>query len=112
MGKEVITQLQGKETGLREHGEFIKVHVIAYEKLWRATADAKTLVAIALYEMAKKEGLVPPLSSSSASSWHFQLYVVDLFPVMTLYTRLLNYDLDLRMILSALDLSLILCNLI
>ncbi|PSS04110.1 Nudix hydrolase [Actinidia chinensis var. chinensis] len=68
VGKEVITQLQGKETGLREHGEFIKVHVIAYEKLWRATADAKTLVAIALYEMAKKEGLLPPLSSSSASS--------------------------------------------
>ncbi|KAL6986119.1 Nudix hydrolase 14, chloroplastic [Sarracenia purpurea var. burkii] len=66
--KEIITQLHGKETGLREHGELIKVHVVAYEKLWRVTADAKTLVAIALYEMAMKGGLVPPLTSSSADT--------------------------------------------
>lgn len=58
--KEVIVQLQGKETGLREHGELIVVHVVDYENLWRVTADAKTLVAIALYEMAKKRGLLPP----------------------------------------------------
>lgn len=56
--KEVITQLQGKETGLRDHGEFIKVHVVPYKNLWRATADAKVLMAIALYEMAKKDGLL------------------------------------------------------
>ncbi|KAF7134731.1 hypothetical protein RHSIM_Rhsim08G0184400 [Rhododendron simsii] len=58
--KEVIVQLQGKETGLRERGELIVVHVVDYENLWRVTADAKTLVAIALYEMAKKRGLLPP----------------------------------------------------
>ncbi|WCJ26090.1 hypothetical protein M5689_007935 [Euphorbia peplus] len=56
--KEVITQLQGKETGLRDHGELIKVQVVPYEKLWRMTPDAKVLMAIALYEMAKKEGLL------------------------------------------------------
>lgn len=60
MDKEVIVQLQGKETGLRERGELIVVHVVDYENLWRVTADAKTLVAIALYEMAKKRGLLPP----------------------------------------------------
>lgn len=59
--KKIIEQLQGKETGLREHGELIKVHVVPYDKLWRATADAKALMAIAIYEMAKKEGLLPPL---------------------------------------------------
>lgn len=59
MSKEKIRQLQGKETGLRDHGELIKVHVVPYEKLWRATADAKTLTAIALYEMAKRDGLLP-----------------------------------------------------
>lgn len=59
MDKEIITQLKGKETGLREHGELIKVRVVPYEKLWRLTADAKALVAVALYEMAKKEGLLP-----------------------------------------------------
>ncbi|XAR70375.1 ADP-sugar diphosphatase [Bertholletia excelsa] len=67
VGKEIIKQLQGKETGLREHGELIKVHVVPYEKLWRATADAKSLMAIALYEMAKKEGLLPPPRSSNES---------------------------------------------
>ncbi|XP_058228250.1 nudix hydrolase 14, chloroplastic isoform X2 [Rhododendron vialii] len=58
--KEVIVQLQGKETGLRERGELIVVHVVDYENLWRVTPDAKTLVAIALFEMAKKRGLLPP----------------------------------------------------
>lgn len=58
--KETITQLQGKETGLREHGELIKVHVVPYDKLWCSTPDAKALMAIALYEMTKKEGLLPP----------------------------------------------------
>ncbi|KAJ6703672.1 NUDIX HYDROLASE 14 CHLOROPLASTIC [Salix viminalis] len=59
VGKEIITQLQGKETGLREAGELIKVHVVPYKKLWRITADAKVLMAIALYEMAKGSGLLP-----------------------------------------------------
>ncbi|ESW27611.1 hypothetical protein PHAVU_003G216900 [Phaseolus vulgaris] len=61
--KEIITQLQGKETGLREHGELIKVCVVPYKKLWRTTADCKVLVAIALLEMAMKEGLLPTLSA-------------------------------------------------
>lgn len=64
--KEVIVQLQGKETGLREHGELITVHVVAYENLWHVTTDGKTLVAIALYEMAKKRGLLPPRCSPTA----------------------------------------------
>ncbi|XP_062147019.1 nudix hydrolase 14, chloroplastic isoform X3 [Alnus glutinosa] len=58
--KEIIMQLQGKETGLRDHGELIKVRVVPYKNLWRMTADAKVLMAIALYEMAKREGLLPP----------------------------------------------------
>ncbi|KAM5572680.1 hypothetical protein ABKV19_012630 [Rosa sericea] len=61
--KEIIDQLQGKETGLRDHGELIRVRVLPYEKLWRMTADAKVLTAVALYEMAKREGLLPPLKT-------------------------------------------------
>ncbi|XVE64952.1 hypothetical protein DITRI_Ditri07aG0142700 [Diplodiscus trichospermus] len=60
--KNIITQLQGKETGLRENGELIKVRIVPYEKLWRMTPDAKTLMAVAIYEMAKKEGLLPQKS--------------------------------------------------
>ncbi|KAK1436186.1 hypothetical protein QVD17_01964 [Tagetes erecta] len=55
---DVIEQLQGKETGLREHGELIKVRVVPYDTLWRMTPDAKVLMSIAIYEMAKKEGLL------------------------------------------------------
>lgn len=62
--REVITTLQGKEMGLREHGELIKVHVVPYDKLWRMTADGKALAAIALYEMAKREGLLPAPSTT------------------------------------------------
>ncbi|KMT12210.1 hypothetical protein BVRB_5g101570 [Beta vulgaris subsp. vulgaris] len=58
VSKETIQQLQGKKTGLQEHGELIKVHVVPYAQLWRATADAKVLMAIALYEMAKRDGLL------------------------------------------------------
>ncbi|XP_048435920.1 nudix hydrolase 14, chloroplastic isoform X2 [Pyrus x bretschneideri] len=58
--KGIIEQLQGKETGLREHGELIKLCVVPYEKLWCTTADAKVLAALTLYEMAKREGLLPP----------------------------------------------------
>ncbi|GLJ07122.1 hypothetical protein SUGI_0058900 [Cryptomeria japonica] len=57
--KEVIDALHGQETGLRDHGELIKLHVVPYTTLWRVTADAKALAAITLYEMAKREGLLP-----------------------------------------------------
>ncbi|PIN10675.1 Nucleoside diphosphate-sugar hydrolase of the MutT (NUDIX) family [Handroanthus impetiginosus] len=58
--KEIIRELQGKQTGLRDHGELIRVHVVPFKNLWRMTADAKVLTAIALYEMAKRDGLLPP----------------------------------------------------
>ncbi|XP_066376228.1 nudix hydrolase 14, chloroplastic-like [Miscanthus floridulus] len=57
--EETIRSLQGKETGLRDHGELIKLRVVPYNQLWRSTGDAKALSAIALYEMAKREGLLP-----------------------------------------------------
>ncbi|XP_077235120.1 nudix hydrolase homolog 14 [Tasmannia lanceolata] len=60
--QDVIAALHGKEMGLREHGELIKVHVVRYDKLWRMTADVKALTAIALYEMAKREGFLPQKS--------------------------------------------------
>uniref|UniRef100_A0A0A9F7Y5 Nudix hydrolase domain-containing protein n=1 Tax=Arundo donax TaxID=35708 RepID=A0A0A9F7Y5_ARUDO len=63
--EETIKALQGKETGLRDHGELIKLRVVPYGQLWRSTADAKALCAVALYEMAKREGLLPSLSSSN-----------------------------------------------
>eukprot|EP00252_Welwitschia_mirabilis_P011365 TRINITY_DN2555_c0_g1_i1.p1 TRINITY_DN2555_c0_g1~~TRINITY_DN2555_c0_g1_i1.p1 ORF type:complete len:335 (+),score=73.87 TRINITY_DN2555_c0_g1_i1:65-1069(+) len=58
VGKEVLENLHGKETGLRDHGELIKVHLVPYNKLWRMTADSKVLSAITLFERAKENGLL------------------------------------------------------
>lgn len=57
--KEVVEALHGRETGLRSEGELIRVHIVPYKTLWRVTADSKALAAIAIYEMAKKEGILP-----------------------------------------------------
>lgn len=65
---ETIRELQGKETGLREHGEFIKVRIVPYRELWRRTADAKVLMSIGLYEMAQRDGLLPRHSYQSQES--------------------------------------------
>ncbi|KAH0457145.1 hypothetical protein IEQ34_015052 [Dendrobium chrysotoxum] len=73
--KEIIKALQGKEMGLRDHGELIKLHVVPYDKLWRITADAKALSAVALYEMAKRDGL---LSFVYSVLWSLFLVVVRL----------------------------------
>lgn len=56
----VIKDLQGKQTGLQEHGELIQLVVVPYEDLWKSTADSKALAAIALYENASRKGLLPP----------------------------------------------------
>lgn len=64
MEPQVIDELQGKEMGLREHGELIKVHVVPYDKLWKMTADAKVLSAVTLYEMGRKEGLISSYPSN------------------------------------------------
>ncbi|CAN6179601.1 unnamed protein product [Urochloa humidicola] len=63
--EETIRSLQGKETGLRDHGELIKLRVVPYSQLWRSTADAKALCAIALYEMARREDLLPSPPSAN-----------------------------------------------
>lgn len=66
--EDTIMALQRKETGLRDHGELIKLRVVPYDQLWRSTADAKALSAVALYEMAKKEGVLPLSPPSSGTS--------------------------------------------
>ncbi|KAG0610563.1 hypothetical protein M758_7G075600 [Ceratodon purpureus] len=57
--KEMIDSLQGQDTGLRDHGELIKVHVVPYDTLWRISPDSKVLAAIAIYEMALRLNLLP-----------------------------------------------------
>lgn len=56
---QVIDALHGQETGLRDHGELIKVHVVPYNTLWRVCPDSQALAAIALYEMALRLNLLP-----------------------------------------------------
>ncbi|KAJ0968668.1 hypothetical protein J5N97_025585 [Dioscorea zingiberensis] len=66
--EEIISSLQGKEMGLRDHGELIRVHVVPYDNFWRSTADAKALTAIALYEMAKRDGFLSVRNPQDSST--------------------------------------------
>eukprot|EP00897_Mesotaenium_endlicherianum_P009047 jgi/Mesen1/8170/ME000438S07270 len=64
--RETIQRLQGQETGLRDHGELIQLHVVPYPDLWRSSPDSKVLAALALYEAGMRQGLVPPPPNESS----------------------------------------------
>ena len=52
-----IEELQGKLTGLREHGEKITLKIVRLEDLWREGArDGKTMAAWAMYEGLRRDG--------------------------------------------------------
>jgi len=53
-----FNQLQGKCTGLVEHGEIISLNLIELDKLWHETSDAKALSALFLYEKLKSIGKI------------------------------------------------------
>ncbi|KAJ5495163.1 hypothetical protein N7539_000279 [Penicillium diatomitis] len=59
MPREEIEKLQGKLTGLREHGEKITLKVVPLEDLWKeGLRDSKTLAAWALYRGLKDAGRI------------------------------------------------------
>jgi len=49
-------ELEGKCTGVLEHGEIIKLKLVKYGDLWHSTSDAKALSALLLYERLKAAG--------------------------------------------------------
>jgi hypothetical protein len=54
--------LKGKATGLRDEGEKITLKLVPLSKTWKeAGKDAKTLVALSLYENLKREGRIPDM---------------------------------------------------
>lgn len=59
MSREEIGDLQGKLTGLRNHGEKITLRICKVMDLWKIGArDGKTLAALALYEGLRREGKI------------------------------------------------------
>lgn len=59
MPRREIEELQGKLTGLRDHGEKITLKVVSLEDLWReGVRDGKTLAAWALYQGLLREGKI------------------------------------------------------
>ncbi len=54
-----IDELKGKLTGLRDHGEKIRLKIVPLNQVWKAAArDGKTLAALALYQGLKGEGMI------------------------------------------------------
>jgi 8-oxo-dGTP pyrophosphatase MutT (NUDIX family) len=59
MPRKEIEELQGKLTGLREHGEKITLKIVPLKDLWKeGLRDGKTLAAWALYKGLKQDGLL------------------------------------------------------
>ncbi|KKK22496.1 NUDIX family hydrolase [Aspergillus rambellii] len=59
MPRKEIEALQGKLTGLRDHGEKITLKVVPLKDLWKeGLRDGKTLAAWALYMGLKKDGKI------------------------------------------------------
>ena len=83
--------------GLREHGELLKVRVVPYDKLWHVTADAKALASIALYEMAKREGLLPQVNTSPDTSAQFDLSLVSKFLLLEFISNTCNTNTIIAM---------------
>ena len=51
-----IQALEGKQGGLRDHGERITCKIIKLRDLWKSTRDFKALGAVALYDNLVREG--------------------------------------------------------
>ncbi|KAJ5191221.1 uncharacterized protein N7498_010206 [Penicillium cinerascens] len=59
MPRKEIEELQGKLTGLRDHGEKITLKIVPLENLWKeGLRDGKTLAAWALYKGLQQEGKI------------------------------------------------------
>ena len=47
--REVLTELEGRLTGLRSEGERIKLHIVPLQDAWKISPDAKLLSCLTLY---------------------------------------------------------------
>ena len=55
----VLSELQGRLTGLLEEGEYIKLQIIQLADMWKTTPDAKALSALALFDSLRAQGDLP-----------------------------------------------------
>ena len=57
MKREDVLKLEGKLSGMRDHGESITVRLVKLDDLWKIP-DMKALSALALYHGLRKEGKI------------------------------------------------------
>jgi ADP-sugar diphosphatase len=59
---DMMKELNGKATGLRDEGENITLKVVPLKDLWKEGGrDAKALAALSLYEGLRREGRLPEM---------------------------------------------------
>jgi len=59
MSRSEIDKMQGKLTGLRDHGEKISLKIVKLKDAWKvAGRDAKTLSALCMYDGLRREGKI------------------------------------------------------
>eukprot|EP01046_Picozoa_sp_COSAG06_P013615 COSAG06_NODE_828_length_12054_cov_67.028440_3_plen_450_part_00 len=74
---DVLTELEGRLTGLREEGERIKLHIVPLEDCWKLSPDAKLLACLALYDRLKAVGMIAGPKFDAAPSSIHELQRVD-----------------------------------
>lgn len=57
--RDVLTQLQGRLTGVLKQGESIKLQLVHISETWATTPDVKALSALALYKNLQDAGRLP-----------------------------------------------------
>lgn len=55
MEKSKVDSLEGKLTGLRDHGESITLKLVDLEDAWKLSPDMKLLSSLALYHSLKEK---------------------------------------------------------
>lgn len=55
MPRQQVQELEGKLTGLRDHGENITLKLVDLENAWKEAPDAKLLSSLALYQALKHQ---------------------------------------------------------
>ena len=68
--RDVLTELEGRLTGLREEGERIKLHIVPLKDCWKMTPDGKALSCLTLYEKLAASGKLPGVIRTFPSSVH------------------------------------------
>ena len=61
VSRKELNDLQDRQTGLRDHGEYITLKIVPLQDAWKVSQDMKVMVSLFLQDRLRSEGKLPPL---------------------------------------------------